>query len=153
MWGTGHGHRPDPPPTQPGEQHLVTDLDGGLEPQDARVLCPRAGRPDQRRPRTQRLPGRRVDRQPAANPPPQILAAIDRAKPDAADDGAGPVAGDEHDRTRVLVALIPIVAGEEALPVHKHLGTDGPVGGHRRGVAGRLDVERGRALAQQGRDV
>jgi hypothetical protein len=153
MWRPGHCGRADRSPAQPGEQDLVAGLDGGFEPEHAGVLRPGAGRPDQCRADPSYPSGRPVDRQPAADPPPEILAPVDRAEPHAADDGTGPVAGDEDDRTGVLVALIAVVTGEQALLLDERPDPQGSIGGDRSGVAGRLDLELRRALAQQRRDV
>src|SRR5262249_7018561 len=149
MWRAGHRGRTDRVPAQPGEQHLVAGLDGGFEPEHAGVLRPGAGRPDQCRADPSYPSGRPVDRQPAAGPPPEILAAADRAETHAADDGTGPVAGHEHDRTGVLVTLIAVVTGEQALLLDERPDPQGSIGSDRSGVTGRFNVEGRRPLAEQ----
>ena len=136
------GHGPHGRPAEAGEEPLVACLHGRLEPEHARVLGVRAGGVDQRGPDAVRRPVGGVDDQPPALPPTQVHPVGDRAEPDAAEHRAVGAAGHEDDRARVGVALVEVVAREQALLLDEDSVAEPAVGGERRRGVGDLDGER-----------
>jgi hypothetical protein len=124
-------------------------LDRGLEPERAGALGVRAGGPHQG---ATHVAGACAGchRETAALPPAQVGVGGGR-EPHPADDGAVD-ARHQHDTPGVVVDVVEVVSGEQALLLYEHNAAQPAVGRDRAGV-GDLDQQPGRTGPGQARTV
>ena len=95
--------------------------------------------------RRRRAAGAGRDDQPAAGHQPMSGPSAGGPEPHAAEDRAVAPAGDQHDGARVVVPVVEVVPGEQALLVDEHLAPQRAVRAEGGRVVGLLDQERAAA--------
>ncbi len=125
-------------PAEPGEERLACGLHGGVEAEGACRLGVGAGRPHQGR-ADARGAADTLDDQAGAGPPADV-GITDRGDAHAAHDPAVRVDGHEDHGAGVVVEVVGVGPGEEALLLHERPTAQRPVGSQARSL-GHLDQD------------
>ncbi|MGH3614438.1 MAG: hypothetical protein ACRDRK_17980 [Pseudonocardia sp.] len=149
MRASGHSARSHLLPAQAREEPRVRRLHLGVEPQRACRLGMGAGSPHQRRADPVDRPTRRGHDQPPTEPPADVPLRRG-TKAHTAEQGALAVAREQHHQAPVDVALVVVVAREQALLLDEHRAAQRVV---LRSVVRRFDGERGPARRRAGEDL